>query len=72
MPKLTHRCIECGFITGDLHLAKNHSCDVEENGGRCEDYPCCGHEAGDCNGLLYGSDEAIKARMYDPYYDERY
>lgn len=27
----------------------------------CEDYPCCGHEAGDCDGSLYGTDEAIKA-----------
>ncbi|MBG6106579.1 hypothetical protein [Frigoribacterium sp. CG_9.8] len=26
----------------------------------CEDYPCCGHEPGDCNGQLYGSDESIK------------
>lgn len=26
----------------------------------CEDYPCCGHEAGDCEGHLYGSDESIK------------
>ena len=30
----------------------------------CEDYPCCGHEAGDCEGRLYGSDESIKAMMY--------
>ena len=44
----------------------------------CEDYPCCGHEQGDCDGRLYGSDEDIKARVYekmsdpdyDPYYDE--
>ncbi len=45
----------------------------------CEDYPCCGHEAGDCNGQKYGSDESImareyarQARMYDEgyYYDE--
>lgn len=28
--------------------------------GYCEDYPCCGHEQGDCNGQLYGSDESIK------------
>jgi len=28
----------------------------------CEDYPCCGHELGDCNGKKYGSDESIKAR----------
>lgn len=20
----------------------------------CEDYPCCGHELGDCDGTLYG------------------
>lgn len=26
----------------------------------CEDYPCCGHEWGDCEGLLYGSDEDIR------------
>lgn len=30
----------------------------------CEDYPCCGHEAGDCNGQKYGSDESIMAREY--------
>lgn len=74
-------CSNCGFVTTDLHLMAGHSCDVVENGGRCEDFPCCGHEAGDCNGLLYGSDEAIKERVLarwndpdidpmDPYYDE--
>lgn len=30
----------------------------------CEDYPCCGHERGDCEGKLYGSDESIKANAY--------
>lgn len=30
----------------------------------CEDFPCCGHEAGDCDGRKYGSDESIKARVY--------
>ena len=30
----------------------------------CEDYPCCGHELGDCDGALYGSDEDIIAREY--------
>lgn len=73
-------CSECGFSTTDIHLLANHSCDVQAQGGRCEDYPCCGHELGDCNGLKYGSDEAIKAEVYrrwddpdidpmDPYYD---
>jgi len=33
--------------------------------GTCEDWPCCGHEAGDCNGQKYGSDEAIKAYAHD-------
>lgn len=30
---------------------------------RCEDYPCCGHEAGDCDGSLYGSNESIIASV---------
>jgi len=33
----------------------------------CEDFPCCGHEMGDCNGLLYGSDESIKRRAVANY-----
>lgn len=28
----------------------------------CEDFPCCGHEPGDCEGKLYGSDEDIIAQ----------
>ena len=43
----------------------------------CEDFPCCGHEQGDCDGQKYGSDAAIMARVYaqmnnpdhDSYYD---
>jgi hypothetical protein len=41
----------------------------------CEDYPCCGHEMNDCDGSLYGSDEAIKERVIargayaDDYYE---
>jgi hypothetical protein len=26
----------------------------------CEDYPACGHELGDCDGSLYGTDESIR------------
>lgn len=55
-------CPECGFASADVALLNSHSCDVQQNGGRCEDFPCCGHERGDCNGLRYGSDEAIKER----------
>ena len=28
---------------------------------RCEDWPLCGHEVGDCEGRLYDTDENIKA-----------
>jgi hypothetical protein len=62
---ITATCDTCGFTTSDLSLATNHSCDVQQQGGRCEDYPCCGHEAGDCNGLLYGSAESIKAGVHE-------
>lgn len=54
-------CSECGFSTTDVNLLASHSCDVQENGGRCEDYPCCGHEFGDCNGQKYGSTQAIQS-----------
>jgi hypothetical protein len=53
-------CEPCGFTTHDQPLMENHSCEVQSNGGHCEDYPCCGHEWGDCNGEKYGSDEVIK------------
>lgn len=61
----TATCPECGFSSADVPLFNAHSCDVQSFGGRCEDYPCCGHEAGDCNGQLYGSDEAIIASVHD-------
>jgi hypothetical protein len=42
----------------------------------CEDYPCCGHEMGDCNGQLYGSDASIMAderkRIASGYYEDGY
>ena len=38
----------------------------------CEDYPCCGHEAGDCDGSKYGSDESIKQAVYDRMNDDDY
>jgi hypothetical protein len=60
----SYTCSECGFSSSDKKLVEHHSCDVQENGGFCEDYPCCGHEYGDCNGRKYGSDEAIKEQYY--------
>jgi hypothetical protein len=59
--KFPATCPECGFSSTDVALLNNHSCDIQANGGHCEDFPCCGHEYGDCNGLKYGSDEAIKS-----------
>lgn len=32
---------------------------------QCEDFPCCGHELGDCDGSKYGSDESIKQKVCD-------
>jgi len=37
---------------------------------KCEDWPCCGHEAGDCDGSKYGSDADIKQAVYDRMRDE--
>jgi len=64
-PRIAASCTECGFSNDDIYTLRNHSCDVVKNGGQCEDYPCCGHERGDCNGLKYGSDEAIKDLVYN-------
>lgn len=36
---------ECGF-SGTLAALQLHNCDIQEFGGRCEDYPCCGHTDG--------------------------
>ena len=63
-------CPTCEFTSTDIALLQNHSCDIAQNGGRCEDFPCCGHEMGDCNGLKYGSDESIKAQVYAAAHDE--
>jgi len=64
-PRIVATCSDCGFSNNDIYTLRNHSCDVTRNGGRCEDYPCCGHEMGDCNGLKYGSDESIKDLVYN-------
>lgn len=60
----SYSCDTCNFYSTDKRLAERHSCDVAQNGGSCEDFPACGHEFGDCNGLLYGSDESIKEDVY--------
>lgn len=39
-------CNECGY-SGSIERVKLHSCQIQQQGGRCEDYPCCGHTDGD-------------------------
>lgn len=43
-------CNDCGS-EGSQRWMLNHDCShnqyVNESGGRCEDYPCCGHTDGD-------------------------
>lgn len=46
MPELQVTCNSCGF-SADISRVKLHSCQVQEQGGRCEDYPACGHTDGD-------------------------
>lgn len=36
----------CGFH-GTIAAVELHDCDIVANGGRCEDYPACGHTDGD-------------------------
>lgn len=47
----TFTCNDCG-TTGSLHWMREHPCGevqaVAEFGGRCEDFPCCGHLPGEC------------------------
>lgn len=43
---MTVACVVCGF-TGSPYAVSLHSCRIHESGGRCEDYPCCGHTDGD-------------------------
>lgn len=43
---LSVECNRCQF-SGSPLAVKVHSCYVQEQGGRCEDYPCCGHTDGD-------------------------
>ena len=46
MPSMTVTCDDCGF-SGPIKSVELHSCQIHEQGGRCEDYPCCGHTDGD-------------------------
>jgi hypothetical protein len=51
MTDRTYTCNDC-HTTGSLRWMETHDCqgvqDVNQFGGRCEDYPCCGHMDGEC------------------------
>ncbi len=36
----------CGY-SGTIANVELHDCAIQQNGGRCEDYPACGHTDGD-------------------------
>jgi hypothetical protein len=42
----TVKCNECGY-DGSIEAVQLHSCQIQQQGGRCEDFPCCGHTDGD-------------------------
>ena len=44
--QMTVTCNDCGY-SGSIEAVKLHSCQIQEQGGRCEDYPACGHTDGD-------------------------
>lgn len=46
MSSMTVTCNDCGY-SGSIDSVKLHSCQIQEQGGRCEDFPACGHTDGD-------------------------
>ena len=55
-------CVPCLVTNAQVQELKDlmNSRTGEPQASHCEDFPCCGHEAGDCNGQKYGTDESIK------------
>lgn len=39
-------CNECGY-SATLEALNLHSCQIQQAGGHCEDFPACGHTDGD-------------------------
>ncbi len=70
---LSAQCKVCGF-TGSLREVELHDCDIHEHGGRCEDFPCCGHKLGECQNrpeytseYWYDRIRQLEDNGYDPY-----
>lgn len=69
-------CDDCG-TKGDRQWMLSHNCAhnqyVNDNGGRCEDYPCCGHTDGDgCAARPEHTKEYWLDRMTSDGYDDSY
>lgn len=65
----TFQCKDCGS-EGSATWMNQHNCAhnqyVNDNGGRCEDYPCCGHTDGDgCRTLESHTSDYWAQRMTD-------
>lgn len=54
------QCPDCTYTDRNLHRFQAHTC-TPPSSNYCEDYPCCGHELGDCYGLKYGTDDDLRA-----------
>ena len=69
----TATCDQCQF-SGSIHALSSHDCAHEnyltEHGGRCEDFPACGHTDGDtCSATAEGSSD-YWLDMYSRYGDD--
>lgn len=65
----TFTCDQCG-TTGSVRWMQTHDCarnrEIDDTGGRCEDYPCCGHTDGDgCKTLESHTSEYWSELMHD-------
>lgn len=69
--EMTVTCNQCGY-SGTLARVQVHSCYVQESGGRCEDYPCCGHTDGDGCQTLPEHTSAYWSRLHEELGDEEY
>jgi hypothetical protein len=62
-------CNECGY-SGSIERVKLHSCQIQKQGGRCEDFPACGHTDGDgCQTLPQHTSE-FWSDLYQKYPDQ--
>jgi hypothetical protein len=68
---VTLECTDCGF-TGSEEEVAVHDCYVQEQGGRCEDYPCCGHTDGDGCQTRPSHTSAYWSRLHSEMGDEAY